>query len=228
VKQFVVYKRVSTQEQGRSGLGLAAQDRDLGIYLEAYAEDPFEVLATFTDVQTGSDDNRPELAKALEMARRTGAEVLVAKLDRLSRKVSFIAGLLDDKKLRLRVATMPNADKFQLHIYAALAEQEREFISLRTKAALAEAKAKGVRLGGLRDKTNRRNATLKQQARVRAEKVANLIIPLRDSGNSYQAIADALNDAGVTTARDATWHASQVKRTIERLSCGHRTGCAIG
>lgn len=218
MKQFVIYKRVSTQEQGRSGLGLAAQDRDVRIYLEAYAEEPFEVLAEFIDVQTGRDDDRPELSKALELARKTGAELLVAKLDRLSRKVSFIAGLMDDKRLRLRVAAMPNADKFQLHIYAALAEQEREFISLRTKAALAEAKANGTKLGGLRDKTGERNKAVQQQAQRNAQRVASIISPLREQGASLRKIAEALNTSGVPTARGGKWQASQVKRTLERLS----------
>ena len=219
MKQFVIYKRVSTREQGRSGLGLAAQDRDVGIYLEAYAEEPFEVLAEFTDIQTGSDDGRPELEKALELARKPGAE-LVAKLDRLSRKVSFIAGLMDDKRLRLRVAAMPNADNFQLHIYAALAEQEREFISLRTKAALAEARARGTKLGGLRDKTGERNKAVQQQAQRNAQRVASVICPLRQQGASLREIAAALNTSGVPTARGGKWQASQVKRVLERLSDG--------
>ena len=218
MRRFVIYKRVSTKEQGRTGLGLAAQERDISLYLEAYAQQPFEVLATFTEVQTGKDDHRPQLDRALELVRKTGAELLVAKLDRLSRRVSFIAALMDDKQITLRVAAMPHADKFQLHIYAALAEQEREFISLRTKAALSEAKARGVRLGGLRDDTGRRNAALQRQAKERAEKVANLILPLRANGSSYQAIAEALNGAGVATARGGIWHASQVKRTLERLA----------
>lgn len=218
MRRFVIYKRVSTKEQGRTGLGLAAQERDISLYLEAYAQQPFEVLATFTEVQTGKDDHRPQLERALELVRRAGAELLVAKLDRLSRRVSFIAALMDDKQITLRVAAMPHADKFQLHIYAALAEQEREFISLRTKAALNEAKARGVKLGGLRDGTGRRNAALQRQAKERAERVSNLILPLRASGNSYQAIAEALNDAGVATARGGTWHASQVKRTLDRLT----------
>ena len=146
MKRYVIYRRVSTDEQGKSGLGLEAQDRDIRLYLEGYSDQPFEVVAEFTEVASGSDDRRPELTKALDTARKNGAELLVAKLDRLSRKVSFIASLLDDRKVQLRVAAMPQADKFQLHIYAALAEQEREFISIRTKAALKEAKARGVKL----------------------------------------------------------------------------------
>src|SRR5205823_5306411 len=146
----VVYLRVSRQSQGDSGLGLEAQQRDMDIFLSTYATNP-EVIATFTEVQSGADDSRPELTKALTLVRSTpDCELLVAKLDRLSRRVSFIAKLLEDKRARFRVASMPHADAFQLHIYAALAEQEREFISRRTIAALGAAKARGTKLGGVR------------------------------------------------------------------------------
>ncbi|WP_394197869.1 recombinase family protein [Litoreibacter albidus] len=217
MKRYVIYRRVSTDEQGKSGLGLEAQDRDIRLYLEGYSDQPFEVIAEFTEVASGSDDRRPELTKALDMARKHGAELLVAKLDRLSRKVSFIASLLDDRKVQLRVAAMPQADKFQLHIYAALAEQEREFISIRTKAALKEAKARGVKLGGARDKTLKRNQEVQRKATERAQNVAGLIQPLREAGKSLREIAAELNRAGVRTARGGEWQASQVKRTIERL-----------
>ncbi|GIT93166.1 resolvase [Jannaschia pagri] len=217
MRQFVTYKRVSTAEQGRSGLGLEAQTRDIGIFLETYAEEPFEVLAEFTEVQSGGADDRPELAEALELVRKAGAELLVAKLDRLSRKVSFIATLMDDKRVKLRVAAMPSADKFQLHIYAALAEQEREFISLRTKAALAEAKAKGTKLGGLRDKTGKRNKAVQAQALRGAERVAGIVVPLRSQGATLREIATTLNSSGVPTARGGQWQASQVQRVLQRL-----------
>ncbi|NKX37927.1 recombinase family protein [Rhodobacteraceae bacterium R_SAG4] len=217
MKRYVIYRRVSTDGQGKSGLGLEAQDRDIRLYLEGYSDQPFEVVAEFTEVASGSDDRRPELTKALDMARKYGAELLVAKLDRLSRKVSFIASLLDDRKVQLRVAAMPQADKFQLHIYAALAEQEREFISIRTKAALKEAKARGVKLGGARDKTMKRNQEVQRKAAERAQNVAGLIQPLREAGKSLREIAAELNRAGVRTARGGEWQASQVKRTIERL-----------
>lgn len=217
MKRYVIYRRVSTDEQGKSGLGLEAQDRDIRLFLEGYSDQPFEVVAEFTEVASGSDDRRPELTKALDMARKNGAELLVAKLDRLSRKVSFIASLLDDRKVQLRVAAMPQADKFQLHIYAALAEQEREFISIRTKAALKEAKARGVKLGGARDKTMKRNQEVQRKAAERAQSVAGLIQPLREAGKSLREIAAELNRAGVRTARGGEWQASQVKRTIERL-----------
>ena len=141
------YKRVSSEDQGRSGLGLEAQERDIQLFLENYADTPFEVVGEFLEVQTGTDNTRSQLLAAIDLAKKEKAVLVVAKLDRLSRKVSFIASLMEDKELEFRVAQMPFADKFHLHIYAALAEQERDFISARTKAALAAAKQRGVRLG---------------------------------------------------------------------------------
>lgn len=217
MQRYVIYRRVSTKEQGRSGLGLDAQDRDIGLFLERFNSEPYQVLDTFTDVLSGTDGDRPSLAAALDLCRRAGATLLVSKLDRLSRKVSAIATLMEDKRVKFRVAQMPYADNFQLHIYAALAEQEREFISARTKAALAEAKARGTQLGGLRDKTMRRNAAIQANATVRAEKVAGIVTPLRDAGKPLREIAEHLNRAGVATARGGDWQASQVKRVLDRL-----------
>lgn len=215
--RFIIYRRVSTKKQGDSGLGLKAQDRDISIFLDSYAEVPFEVLETFTDVESGARSDRAELAKALELARKEGATLLVAKLDRISRSVAFIANLLEDKRVNLRVASMPYADKFQLHIYAALAEQERDFISKRTKAALREAKKRGVKLGGLRDKTCRRNAALAARADSFAQKVGPTILSRRKEGASYQAIADELNALGVQTARGGCWHPTTVKNAEARV-----------
>ena len=216
--KYVTYTRVSTKEQGRSGLGLEAQERDIHLYLDNYSDEPWEVIGSFRDVQSGTEDDRPELANAIALAKRERAVLLVAKLDRLSRRVSFVASLMEDKRLEFRVATMPHADKFQLHIYAALAEQEREFISTRTKAALAEAKAKGKKLGGLRDKTGRRNAASKAQANIRANKLAGVVRPMQESGATLTAIAEALNEANFSTPRGGSWHPTSVKRLIDRLA----------
>ena len=218
VKKYCIYRRVSTRSQADSGLGLEAQDRDIALFLDNYSDTPFEVLGTFTDVQSGADAHRPELQKAIELAKKEGAELLVSKLDRLSRKVSFIGALTDDPALKIRVASMPNADKLQLHIYAVLAEQERDFISIRTKQALAAAKARGVQLGGLRDKTMKRNEAAKQAADAAADRVASIVLPMRESGASYQKIADALNAANVPTPRGKKWAAMSVKNAADRLS----------
>lgn len=218
MQQYVIYKRVSTADQGRSGLGLEAQTRDITLYLDTFSPEPFEVIGEYLDVQSGKDDDRPELLKAIEHAKIAKATLLVAKLDRLSRKVSFISQLMEDKRLDFRVAAMPTATPFQLHIYAALAEQEREFISQRTKAALKEAKRRGVKLGGLRDSTMKRNDVLKAQAQKRAGKLENIVVPMRERGDSLRAIASALNSAGVATSRGGKWQAPQVKRLLDRVA----------
>src|SRR5262245_18888634 len=130
MRKYVVYRRVSTNEQGKSGLGLEGQDRDIQLFLGNYSDVPYEVIATFQDIGSGAENGRPELQKALTLAKKRRAWLLVSKLDRLSRRMSLIANLLEDKALRICVASMPGPDSFQLHIYAALAEKEREFISL--------------------------------------------------------------------------------------------------
>ena len=227
MKQYVIYTRVSTEDQGRSGLGLEAQERDINLYLENYSEVPWEIIGRFRDIQSGKHDDRPQLTAALKVARETGAELLVSKLDRLSRKVSFIAALMDDTRLKLRVAQMPNADKFQLHIYAALAEQERDFISKRTKAALQVAKERGVQLGGLRDKTMKRNEAIQAKAKAEAEKVHKIIGPMRKAGQTLATIADALNGMKVATSRGGQWTPMQVKRVLDRLGRNDRQLLAV-
>lgn len=218
MQRYVVYTRVSTADQGRSGLGLEAQERDIGIFLDTFSEVPFEVIGRFQDVQSGGDDSRPELDKALRMVRETGAELLVAKLDRLSRKVSFVAALMDDPKVKLRVAQMPYADKFQLHIYAALAEQERTFISERTKAALKAAKDRGVKLGGHRPGGQKRNEAIQAQANAQAEKLMKVIRPMIEAEQSLSQIARTLDEMDIATSRGGKWTAKQVSRVIERAN----------
>jgi len=216
MKQFVVYFRVSTRRQGDSGLGLDAQRRDIDLYLSTYAEVPFEVLGEFTDIQSGNDDDRPELWKAIELAEKTGATLLVAKLDRLSRRVSFISTVMERKRLSFEVASMPGADKFQLHIYAALAEKEREFISLRTKQALAPMKGTG-KLGGNRGNIDKANEAAMELADRHAQRVLDTIQPLREAGRTLQQIADTLNKTGVTTARGGKWYPTTVKNVLGRV-----------
>jgi DNA invertase Pin-like site-specific DNA recombinase len=196
-------------------LGLDAQKRDIDLYLSTYAEIPFEVVGEFQDIESGANGDRPELWKAINLAEKTGATLLVAKLDRLSRKVSFISAIMDRKKLNLVVATMPHADKFQLHIYAALAEQEREFISLRTKQALAPLKGTG-KLGGNRGNIDQANEAAREVADRHAAKVMDTIRPLRDAGRTLQEIADTLNRTGVATSRGGKWYPTTVSNVLER------------
>lgn len=217
MKQFVVYYRVSTKKQGDSGLGLEAQKRDINLFLDNYAEQPFEVVGEFTDTDSGSKSNRVEYQKAVALAQKLKATLLVAKLDRVSRDVEEIAGLI--KRVTLRVAQMPHADNFQLHIYAALAEQEREFISQRTKAALKEAKARGVKLGGNRGNIDKANEAASNKAKADAEQYRKHIEMIRDTGiTSFKGIAAKLNELGVKTVRGGEFQAVQVKRLIDKLS----------
>lgn len=216
--KYVTYRRVSTKDQGRSGLGLDAQTRDIQTYLDQTSNKPSVVVGEFMDIMSGTEDQRPELNRALAMAKNVGAILLVAKLDRLSRKVSFIASLMEDKSIKFRVANLPEADNFQLHLYAALAEQERSFISLRTKAALAEAKARGVCLGGLRDTTNQRNRLRTSNALASAKTLEKIIVPMRDRGDTLQKIAHSLNEAKIQTPRGGNWSAMQASRVLKRLT----------
>jgi DNA invertase Pin-like site-specific DNA recombinase len=220
MRRYVIYTRVSTQEQKKSGLGLAAQKRDIEIFLNSYSEIPWEVVGEFCDQGSGADNGRPQFQKALALVRKTGAELLVAKLDRLSRRVSFIAQLMEDKRIRFRVASMPHADAFQLHIYAALAEQERDFISKRTKAALDAARKRGVKLGGYREGAlDAANALRRQSADAHAARLIGIIRPLKDGGMTLQAIADHLTRMGQATAQGSPhWTATAVRRVLARMT----------
>ena len=217
MERFVIYTRVSTASPGRSGLGFEAQ----GAYLEQYLSNLNEedvVLIRFQDIESGKNSARPELQKALLAAEKEKTTLLVAKLDRLSRSVAFITKLMEDKKVRFRVATMPDADEFQLHIYAALAQQERKFISERTKEALAQAKARGVKLGGARPEAETRHEAVRSMANQNALRVSKFIIDSRKAGRTYKHIADHLNELSVPTARGAKWYDTTVRRYDLRLA----------
>lgn len=215
MERFVIYTRVSTKSQGKSGLGLEAQCRDIQLYLSNYAP-AHEIIGDYQEVVTGAQSNRVELNKAIDLARSENATLLVSKLDRLSRDVEFIAGLI--KRVNLRVAAMPSADNFQLHIYAALAEQERAFISLRTKQALQIAKSRGVKLGTARPEARKRVEVLKANADDFASKVIKTIRVLREAKKTYADIAAELNTLGVPTARGGQWHGSTVRNYAKRLA----------
>lgn len=217
-QRFVLYRRVSHAEQGRSGLGLEAQKRDLDLYLAG--QEGAEVLADLVEVASGGKGDRPVLAEALELCRKQKATLLVAKLDRLSRQVSFVANLLEEKGVEFVVASLPHASHFELHLYAALAEQEKRFVSLRTKAALAAAKERGVVLGGARHHLPDLNRAKQEQVREEAEALAPLLLPLRQAGKSYKALAEHLNRAGVKTRTGGTFYPVKVGRLLAALEEG--------
>lgn len=173
-----------------------------------------EMFQTFTEIESGKKKNRPELERALSACRASGATLLIAKLDRLARNVAIIANLLESG-VRFVAIDMPNADRFMLHVYAAIAEEEGRRISERTKAALAAAKARGTKLGA-----NGKNLALqnKKEAEVFAKSVE---LPLRQmivqQKLSFRAAADRLNELNVPTARGGQWHPSTVFRAWQRL-----------
>jgi DNA invertase Pin-like site-specific DNA recombinase len=217
----VVYLRVSTERQGRSGLGLEAQREMVNAFA---AREGLGLVQEFVEVETGkgSDalDRRPELAAALAMARREKCPVIVAKLDRLSRDVHFISGLMAQRIPFIVAELGADADSFMLHLYAALAEKERKLISERTKAALAVKKAQGVKLG---NRTNLAEARAKAVASTKAtaDAFALNVLPVIDQVKaqgvtSYNGIAAALNDRGVRTARGGTWQAGTVRKICLR------------
>ena len=209
--KFVSYLRVSTSKQGRSGLGIEAQRAACARFAQAEGQ---EIAAEFVEVETGKGFDalarRPQLAAALELARKLHCSVVVAKLDRLSRDVHFISGLMS-RKVPFVVTELPGADPFLLHIYAALAEQERRMISSRTKIAMAAAKARGVKLG-----SPTIAATNRQAADAHAESLRNIVEPMKHL--STRGIAAALNERGIETSRGGRWQPMTVARLLNRLS----------
>lgn len=207
--RYVAYFRVSTEKQGKSGLGLAAQ-RTL---VERFLSAGDEVIAEFVEVQSGKNDERVELWKAIAHAKKQDAKILIAKLDRFSRKVSFIAGIME-QGIGLVVAEMPHATDFQLHIFAALAQEERRLISERTRNALGEAKKRGIKLG----KNGKVLAVQRRrEADKRAEALRPIIMPMVEAGLSYGEIARRLNEQGTLTVNGRRFHAQQVKQVVGRL-----------
>ena len=216
--KYVIYYRVSTKSQGESGLGLAAQERDVNLFLSTYSDQPFEILETITDVKSGKGllSDRPQLQAAINLAKKHNATLLVAKLDRLSRDVETIAHII--KRTEIKIACMPNADSFQIHIYAALAQQERDFISTRTKAALAETKAKGTKLGSQRPDIAAMNKGKKDAALERAEKYRYEFTEMKNNGYTMRKMVESLNARNVKTSAGGEWSLTQVSRTLKRLS----------
>jgi DNA invertase Pin-like site-specific DNA recombinase len=227
---IIAYYRVSTKRQGDSGLGLEGQKSAV----EAFAtQTGARILASYQEVESGKLAERPELAKALAHARRSKATLVVAKLDRLARNVAFLSALMRSR-VDFLCCDNPHANKLTIHILAAVAEDEAERISARTKAALAAAKARGVKLGSARPDhwKGREKARLAGLARGRvvAAKVVSVaateayedLTPMmkecRGNGMALQAIADRLNAEGHTTRRGRPWNPVQVSRVLDRAN----------
>ena len=219
MKSVVGYIRVSTQSQGHSGLGIEAQRAAIARFAEA---EGYTVVGEHVEVETGKGadaiDRRPELAAALAHARKAKCPVIVAKLDRLSRDVAFISGLMAQKVPFIVAELGADADPFMLHLYAALAEKERSLISQRTRAALAAKKAQGAKLG---NRTNLADAQAKGQAANGAQAdrhAANVLPIIREIQGAgvvtLAGIANVLNALGVRTARGGRWHSSTVRNAL--------------
>jgi DNA invertase Pin-like site-specific DNA recombinase len=231
--KFVSYMRVSTDRQGRSGLGLEAQRKAVEDYLNGGS---WELIAEYVEVETGKRDDRPKLAKALHRCKVTGATLVIAKLDRLSRNLAFIAAL-QDSGARFVAADMPEANETMIQFMAVIAQHERKAISARTKAALAAAKARGTKLG------NPNLAALQAAGagkpgwtkgadanRAEADKFARDVMPviedIRSAGTtSLGGIAAELNQRGILTARGGRWYATTVRNLLARTP--RRTAIAI-
>jgi DNA invertase Pin-like site-specific DNA recombinase len=225
--KFISYSRVSTDEQGKSGLGIEGQQHAVRQFVE---NEGGVIVQEFIEIASGDDDNRPQLAAALKLAKRIGAVLVVAKLDRLSRVVAQIAGLIR-QGTDLRVVECANASTLELHIRAVIAQEERRMIAARTVAALQAAKRAGVKLGSSRVGHWEGREHLRAKGQQAATAVAaakrhemradtfNAAMPiatkLAADGSSLRHIADTLNAAGITTSRGSAWKAEQVKRMLK-------------
>jgi DNA invertase Pin-like site-specific DNA recombinase len=205
--KFVSYLRVSTDRQGERGYGIEAQRRAVADYLDG---GNWQLLGEFVEVESGKRNDRPELAKALAACKKHKATLVIAKLDRLARNVAFIANLMDGK-VDFVCCDMPQATRLTIHVLAAVAEHEREMIAARTKAGLAAAKARGVKLGNAEIAAANRGAALNRAKQLRpifAELVAL----------SARGAAEELNRRGVQTPAGGQWHATTVIRVRDRLA----------
>lgn len=221
--RFVAYHRVSTARQGRSGLGLAAQKAAIDLLA---SERGSYVIAAFTEIESGKISDRPELTKALHLAKVTGATLAIARLDRLSRNAAFLL-TLRDSGVRFIAADIPEANDLTVGIMALVAQQERETIARRTREALAAAKARGTKLGNpngaeaLR-RAGQGNAAILNAIAANADAYAAALAPVvaavqRSGRTSLRAIAEELNERGIVTRRDGRWHVSNVRNLLNRL-----------
>ena len=227
--RFIAYERVSTARQGQSGLGLEAQRQSIDGFAASRGA---EVLARFTEVESGKNPNRPELNAAIQLARLTGATLVIAKLDRLSRNAAFLL-TLRDSGVRFLAVDMPEANDLTVGIMALVAQAEREAISRRTKEALAVAKSRGVKLGNPNGAEALRRAgkgavALRKAVSANADRFAEELAPvmadIRAEGHmTLRAIASELNRRGMMTRRGGTWQVSNVRNLVGRLGRDERT-----
>ena len=216
--RFVAYYRVSTKQQGSSGLGLDAQREAVTRHLRST---PDMQLVEIVEIESGKMKDRPELAKALQLCRQTGAILVIAKLDRLARNVAFVSALMDSG-IDFIACDNPQANRLTLHILAAVAEDEARRISERTKAALAAAKARGTKLGGDRGyRPNGRPDQALSALRTQTDDFILSVVPIINDikavgHTTFGAISAELNRRGIRTRRGGGWHASTVRNMMLR------------
>ncbi len=212
-RPYIAYYRVSTDRQGRSGLGLEAQQQAVHGFLQGRGE----LITSFMEVESGKRNDRPEIAAALAACRKYKAVLVIAKLDRLARNVHFISGLMESG-VEFVAVDMPEASRLTIHILAAVAEHERVMISQRTKDALQAAKVRGTKLGSPTPKNGAavRSRVLKEKAERFADSVLPIIRELQGQGiTSYKGIANALNARNVNTANNRQWYGGTVRNIIQ-------------
>jgi DNA invertase Pin-like site-specific DNA recombinase len=211
MKPAIAYRRLSKERKGKPVFGLDAQAARIGEFCRA---EGFETIRDFAEIETGKGydalERRPQLAAALDAAKKLNAPVIVAKLDRLSRDVAFIAGLMAQRVPFIVCELGANVDPFMLHIYAAVAEKERRMIAQRTSEALRAAQARGVKLG------NPRSAEQADRADAFAEGLREIVTPIRNL--SSRRIAFILNERGIKTPQGKAWQSATVLRMLERLT----------
>jgi DNA invertase Pin-like site-specific DNA recombinase len=221
---FVAYYRVSDIKQGKSGLGLDAQRTSVERYL---GQVKGELVDEYTEVESGkSHKNRPQLAAAIASSKRHGATLLIAKLDRLARNVHFISGLMESAA-DFVIVDMPSANRLTIHILASIAEHEREMISARTKAALAEVVKRGVKLGNPRWQDSIEKARAARRKPPGAVEIRTIIESYLRQGLTLRAMAARLNELGIKTPTGATWYASSVRAMLIRTGLASNDAAAL-
>lgn len=217
--KYIAYYRVSTQKQGISGLGLEAQRSDVNKFLSRGGK----LISEYQDIESGKKNDRPNLIRAIAECKKQGATLLIAKLDRLSRNASFIL-TLRDSKVDFVCCDMPDANSLTIGIMAILAQDERERTSQRTKAALAELRRRGVKLGSPQNLTEQARETslrVRQQNAIEDEnnrKAGALIVSLRSGGKTFYQITKEINDLGFTTRTGKKFQQNQVQILYKRYS----------
>ena len=218
MQKYIAYYRVSTKQQGESGLGLEAQKT----MVKNFLKNDDVLICEYEEVESGKNNNRPQLLKAIEKSKSEGATLLIAKLDRLSRNAGFIF-LLKDSNVDFKCCDMPEANSLTIGIMAVLAQEERELISKSTISALQELKAKGIKLGNPVNLTPKARQMGSEAMRLKAlqnennRKATALIVSLRNAGRSYNKIADELNKSGFKTSRGCEFTSSQVLVLYDRF-----------